>query len=90
MLRLYVAERPLKFFTMVAAVLMAAAVVLFMPVLLEYLQTGLVRRFPTAVLSTGLAIVSLLSAVCGLIQDNITRGRHEAKRLRYLAIPATR
>lgn len=89
MLRLYMAERPLKFFSVIALGFMVLAIGLFAPVLVEYLQTGLVRRFPTAILSTGLAIVSLLAAVCGLIQDNVTRGRHEAKRLLYLSIPAS-
>ncbi|MGC4059564.1 MAG: glycosyltransferase [Aquabacterium sp.] len=90
MLRLYMAERPLRFFSVIALVLMLVAVAIFMPVLMEYLQTGLVRRFPTAILSTGIVIVALLSAVCGLIQDNVTRGRHEAKRLLYLSIPASK
>jgi glycosyltransferase involved in cell wall biosynthesis len=90
MLRLYMAERPLRFFSAITVVLMLAAVAIFMPVLMEYLQTGLVRRFPTAILSTGMVIVALLSAVCGLIQDNVTRGRHEAKRLLYLSIPASK
>jgi glycosyltransferase involved in cell wall biosynthesis len=90
MLRLYMAERPLKFFCMIALALMLLAVALFAPVLMEYMQTGLVRRFPTAILSTGIVIVSLLSVVCGVIQDNVTRGRHEAKRLLYLSIPASR
>jgi glycosyltransferase involved in cell wall biosynthesis len=90
MLRLYMAERPLKFFTSIALGLVVLAIALFMPVLTEYLQTGLVRRFPTAILSTGIVIVALLSAVCGVIQDNVTRGRHEAKRLLYLSIPASK
>ena len=90
MLRLYMAERPLRFFSLIAMGLMLLAVALFAPVLVEYLHTGLVRRFPTAILSTGMVIVALLSAVCGLIQDNVTRGRHEAKRLLYLSIPASK
>lgn len=90
MIRLYMAERPLKFFGIIAMLLLAVAMALFVPVGLEYLQTGLVRRFPTAILSTGIVIVSLLSAVCGLIQDNVTRGRHEAKRLMYLSIPVSK
>lgn len=90
MLRLYMAERPLKFFSSIALGLVVVAIALFMPVLTEYLQTGLVRRFPTAILSTGIVIVALLSAVCGVIQDNVTRGRHEAKRLLYLSIPASK
>jgi len=90
MLRLYMAERPLKFFSLIALALMLLAVALFTPVLVEYMQTGLVRRFPTAILSTGIVIVSLLSAVCGVIQDNVTRGRQEAMRLLYLPIPASK
>jgi glycosyltransferase involved in cell wall biosynthesis len=90
MLRLYMAERPLKFFSLIALMLLLLATAIFTPVLMEYLQTGLVRRFPTAILSTGIVIVSLLSAVCGVIQDNVTRGRHEAKRLLYLSIPASK
>ena len=90
MLRLYMAERPLKFFSLIALALMLLAMAIFAPVLMEYLQTGLVRRFPTAILSTGMVIVSLLSVVCGVIQDNVTRGRQEAKRLLYLSIPASR
>jgi glycosyltransferase involved in cell wall biosynthesis len=90
MIRLYMAERPLKFFSLIGLAMAVLAVGLFAPVLIEYLQTGLVRRFPTAILSTGLIILSLLSAVCGLILDNVTRGRHEAKRLLYLSIPASK
>ena len=80
-------ERPLPFFSLAGAVLLAAGVGLFVPVLLEYLRTGLVPRLPTAVLSTGLVLLSFLSFACGLILDTVTRGRKEAKRMAYLAIP---
>lgn len=88
MLRLFMVERPLLFFVGLSALLMLLALGLFAPVLLDYLHTGEVRRFPTAILSTGLAISSLLALTCGLIQDNVTRGRHEIKRLHYLAVPS--
>ncbi len=81
-------ERPLPFFAAIAAVLLLAAVVLFVPVLAEFLRTGLVPRLPTAVLATGLVLLSSLSLTCGLILDSVTRGRKELKRLAYLAIPA--
>ena len=81
-------ERPLPFFSLAGAVLLAAGVGLFVPVLLEYLATGLVPRLPTAVLSTGLVLLSFLSFACGLILDTVTHGRREAKRMAYLAIPA--
>jgi hypothetical protein len=51
------------------------------------LKTGLVPRLPTAVLATGLMVLAFLSLTCGLILDTVTRGRWEAKRMAYLAIP---
>jgi glycosyltransferase involved in cell wall biosynthesis len=81
-------ERPLSFFSAVGGLLLLLAIAIFLPVLFEYLRTGLVPRLPTAVLSTGLGLASLLSFVCGLILDTVTRGRKEAKRIAYLAIPA--
>ncbi len=86
--RLYVSERPLAFFGICAALLAAVSVLISVPVFAEYLREGLVPRLPTAVLSASVMIAALLSLVCGLILDNVTRGRHEMKRLAYLAIPA--
>lgn len=81
-------ERPLPFFAVIAALLLLVAAVVFAPVLRTYLQTGLVPRLPTAVLATGLVVLSFLSLTCGLILDSVTRGRKEVKRLAYLSIPA--
>lgn len=81
-------ERPLPFFAVIAALLLLVAAVVFAPVLRTYLQTGLVPRLPTAVLATGLVLLSFLSLTCGLILDSVTRGRKEVKRLAYLSIPA--
>ncbi len=81
-------ERPLPFFSAVGAVLMLAGLALGLPVVLEFLHTGLVPRLPTAVLATGLVLLSFLAFVCGLILDSVTRGRREMKRLAYLAIPS--
>jgi glycosyltransferase involved in cell wall biosynthesis len=80
-------ERPLAFFAAIAALLFAAAIALFLPVLEEFLRTGLVPRLPTAVLSATLALAALLALACGLVLDTVTRGRREAKRIAYLAIP---
>ena len=79
-------ERPLEFFSALFAVLELAAVILAWPLLLEYLETGLVPRLPTAVLSTGLALLGFLSLACGLILDTVTLGRREIRRLRYLSL----
>lgn len=87
MLHLYRSERPITFFTVIAAVLMGIALVLVAPLVITYVQTGLVPRFPTAILATGIATVAVLCVFAGLILDTVTRGRREMKRLAYLAIP---
>ncbi len=80
-------ERPLAFFSAAGGLLMLAALALFLPVLFEYLRTGLVPRLPTAVVATGLGLAGLLAFACGLILDTVTRGRREVKRLAYLRVP---
>lgn len=86
--RLYVSERPLAFFGICGLLLAATSVLLSLPLLVEYLREGLVPRFPTAILSASMMVTALLSFASGLILDNVTRGRHEMKRLAYLSIPA--
>ena len=84
--RLVREERPLVFFTAICALLMLLSLMLGVPVVLEYLETGLVPRLPTAVLSTGLMLLAFLSLASGLILDTVTRGRWELKRLAYLTV----
>ncbi|MBM3928103.1 MAG: glycosyltransferase [Sphingomonadales bacterium] len=84
---LYRIERPLWFFGAIAGVLALAAILLTIPLAVTYVQTGLVPRFPTAILATGLMIVAVLNLFAGLILDTVVRGRREMKRLAYLAIP---
>ena len=79
-------ERPLVFFTAISAFLMVLSLAFGIPVVVEYMETGLVPRLPTAVLSTGLMLLAFLSLASGLILDTVTRGRWELKRLAYLAI----
>jgi glycosyltransferase involved in cell wall biosynthesis len=81
-------ERPLQLFALAAAALFLAGIGLGSPVVIEFLDTGLVPRLPTAVLAMGLVLLSFLSLVCGLVLDSVSRGRKEMKRLAYLAIPA--
>jgi len=64
-----------------------AAIILSVPLVVTYLDTGLVPRFPTAILVTGMTIVSVLCFFTGLILDTVTRGRREMRRLAYLAQP---
>jgi hypothetical protein len=60
------------------------------PIFEEFSRTGLVPRFPTAILSTGIMILAFLSLTCGFVLDSVTRGRHEMKRLHYLREEAPR
>jgi glycosyltransferase involved in cell wall biosynthesis len=80
-------ERPLTFFSLVFGLLTLTALILAYPIVITYLQTGLVPRFPTAILSTGIMILAFLSLTCGMILDTVSRGRQEIKRLIYLSIP---
>jgi glycosyltransferase involved in cell wall biosynthesis len=84
-LRLYRFERPLAFFTIVATACATAAIVLAVPIVVTYFETGLVPRLPTAILSTGLMLTAFLAIACGLVLDTVTRGRREMKLLAYLA-----
>ena len=82
-------QRPLQFFTITGAILFVLGVGLSVPILIEFHRTHLVPRFPTAILSTGIVLLSFLSMVCGLVLDSVARGRKEAKRMTYLSIPAS-
>jgi glycosyltransferase involved in cell wall biosynthesis len=86
-IKLYRSEKPLRFFAAIAAFLAVVAVGLAIPLAITYLEEGLVPRLPTAVLSTGLMIVAVLSISSGLVLDTVTRGRREMKLLAYLAQP---
>lgn len=81
-------ERPLAFFGTLAALLAFAGLALGATVVVEYMETHLVPRLPTAILATGLMLSAFLSLACGLILDSVARGRREIKRLAYLAAGA--
>ena len=80
-------ERPLQFFTIAALILFLVGFGISIPIFIEFHRTHLVPRFPTAILSVGIVLLSFLSLACGLILDSVSRGRKEAKRMRYLSIP---
>jgi glycosyltransferase involved in cell wall biosynthesis len=87
-LHLFRIERPVLFYGGFAVFLVALGVVLAVPLVITYVETGLVPRFPTAILVTGLMIVAALSFAVGLILDTVVRGRREVRRLAYLSFPA--
>ncbi len=86
--KLFKSERPLLFFSIGGIASMVLSVVLAVPLLVTYLETGLVPRFPTAVLCAALALMGFLLLACGLILDTVTCGRIEAKHMAYLAVAA--
>jgi glycosyltransferase involved in cell wall biosynthesis len=85
---LYRIERPVLFFGSIGALLLVAALLLSIPLVITYLDTGLVPRFPTAILATGMTIIAVLCFFAGLILDTVTRGRREMRRLAYLSLAA--
>jgi glycosyltransferase involved in cell wall biosynthesis len=89
-IRLVRAERPLEFFCLMGALLAAIATGLAIPLFITYWETGLVPRFPTAILSASIMLLAFNSVFAGLILDTVTRGRQEMKRMQYLAVSAAR
>ena len=81
--------RPLQFFAAAGTLLLLAALAIGGPVVVVFLHTGLVPKLPSALLATGLVLLSSLTLVCGMVLDSVERGRKEIKRLAYLAIPST-
>jgi glycosyltransferase involved in cell wall biosynthesis len=87
-IRLFRYERPMTFFGVIAGALALTAILLAIPLAITYLDTGLVPRLPTALLSTGLIILAAMSMMSGIILDTVVRGRLEVRRLAYLAYRA--
>ena len=86
-LKLYRSEKPLRFFSAIGIFLVLISIGLAIPVIVTYLEQGIVPRLPTAVLSMGLMILAMLSVSSGLVLDTVTRGRREMKLLAYLSQP---
>jgi len=87
--KLFVTERPFRFFLILSIAMALSSILLAVPLTITYMESGLVPRLPTAVLSTGLMLLSALSFVCGAVLNTVTIGRQEMKRLQYLSIAAT-
>jgi len=85
-LTLFCEHRPLRFFSIIAAVLLVVALLLVAPVFAEYLDTGLVPRFPTLIVSGFIALLAIMLWVAGLILEVIARNnrkRYELALLHY-------
>ena len=79
--------RPFLFFGIISVFLGLISLILTLPVLMTYLSTGLVPRFPTFILAASIMLLAFLSFTCGLILDSVARGRREVKRMTYLSYP---
>lgn len=84
-INLYRAERPLPFFSAIGVLAAVVSIILAVPIIVTFVETGLVPRLPTAVLSMGLMLLAFLCAGVGLVLDTVTRGRREMKLLAYLS-----
>ncbi len=86
-LRLFKESRPLAFFSLLAAILFLVSLALGVPVIEEWYRTGLVKRQPTAILCTGLVLLSGITFFAGLMLDSVARTYRETRHLRYLTVP---
>jgi glycosyltransferase involved in cell wall biosynthesis len=89
-LKLYRSEKPLRFFAAIGIFLTLVSIGLAIPIIITYVEEGIVPRLPTAVLSMGLMILAMLSLSSGMVLDTVTRGRREMKLLAYLSQPPLR
>lgn len=83
-------ERPLFFFALIFGLLSSTSIGLSIALLFTYIETGLVPRFPTAILAASIMLLAFMSLTCGLILDTVTHGRREIKHLAYLTIPSVK
>lgn len=87
-LLLFKEVRPFLFFGLISLILSLFSIILGIPVLMTYLEIGLVPRFPTVIVSASIILLAFLSFTCGLILDSVARGRLEVKRMNYLSYPS--
>ncbi len=84
--RLYRDQQPLRFFTFAAFIIGLLSLYFGIPVIREFLQTGLVNKFPSAVLAAALALAALLSFTCGIVLDTVKRLRIQQKMQAYMNV----
>ena len=89
-LSLFVYEKPRLFFGIFASLFMLLSITLGLPIIMEWLNTGLVPRFPTAILCSALVGISVTLLGFGLLLDSVQRARKTSCYLAYLAIRSIR
>lgn len=83
---LFRSEKPLIFYSLISLFFVVLSIFLGAPVVFGFMETGLVKKLPTAVLSAALAMISSVLMACGLILDSIAQGRIESKWQTYIGI----
>lgn len=83
-------ERPRLVFNLASGLALLLGLGLGIPVVVDYLRTGVVERFPTAMLASSLVMIAVVLASVGLILNGVLRGRQETRRVTYLQLPPPR
>lgn len=78
--------KPMGFFSLIALVFFVIGLVLGIPVIAEFAATGLVPRFPTAILAVAFCGLAALMLVCGLILDTVVKGNRRDWELRAIEV----
>lgn len=86
-IQLYAYERPLFFYSLIALFFVMVSLAIGAPVIADFIETGLVPKFPSAMAAASIMIMAMLSVVCGVISHLVTISRRESKYLTYLSIP---
>jgi glycosyltransferase involved in cell wall biosynthesis len=81
-------ERPLALYGVLSALAFLVGAALGLPVVVEFAQTGLVPRFPTAFLAASVVLLSGLLLIIGILLDGLRKVRQENTRIAYMALPA--
>ena len=87
---LYISVRPIAVFGSLFFALFTLSVILGIPIVTDFIQTGLVPRIPTAIIVVCIGILAALCLACGIVLDSISRSRLETKKLWYLLFPTMR
>ena len=86
--RMFKALKPLSFYGLIASSLFLASAAFGLPVILTFIETGLVPKLPTAILAASLAQLGFIAMACGFIIDAVSANGRELRRMRYLDLAA--
>ena len=76
--------RPLALFSIIALIFIILGLIVGVPIIVEFANTGLVTRMPSVILAVGLVFTGLISMACGLILDTVVKSHHKQYELAVL------